>query len=285
MRAAGGRLALALVWAVSVTALVVALQVARHIEYGAIRHRTEVMIGVLAAVGLLAHLRVRPIAVARGLVASLVRALVVCLVAVDGAATALVLLDTPPVRSTDDAPSTGDATIVLVAWTVLLALFVLAAVRATARAAAVPPRLLSATACCGFGAAGGWLVLALTVPRIATTMVPALLAAVGAGGVAAAVAARLDRRTLPGGDRPAVAALLAATITTLTIAVAVDGMLPLMHAYARNSAPPWEPGARLIDPVGLLLIGALLAVLTAFASRRPAAVPAPAQPATPLPVA
>lgn len=283
MRAAGGRLALALVWAVSVTALVVALEVARHIEYPAIRHRTEIMIGVLAAVALLAHLRVRPIAVAGGLAASLIRALVVCVVAVDGTVTALVLLDTPPIRSAEDVPDTGDATVVLVAWAVMLALFVLAAVRATARAAAVPPTLLSATACCGFGATGAWLVMALAVPRVATTMVPALFAAVGAGGLAAAVAERLSRRTrLPGAERPAVAALLAATITSLTIAVAVDGLLPLMHAYARNSAPPWTPGARLIDPVGLLLVGALLAVLTAVASRRPAPASAPASAAVPV---
>lgn len=276
MRAAAGRLAVAVVWAASVTALVVALLVARHIEYAAIRHRAELMIGVLTAVAVLAHLRARPIAVAGGTAASLVRALVVCLVAADGAATALVLQDVPPIRFPDGAPRTGDATVVLVVCTVLLALFVLAAVRATARTAAVPPRVLGVAACAGFGMSGGWLVLALAAPGIASTTIPALLAVVSAA-VVAGVAAR------PGDGRQAVATLLAATITSLTIAVAVDGLLPLMAAYARTSAPPWAPGARLVDPVGLLLIGAVLAVLTAVASRRPAGDASPVT--VPLPVA
>jgi hypothetical protein len=63
--------------------------------------------------------------------------------------------------------------------------------------------------------------------------------------------------------------VFAATVTGLVVAVAIDALLPLMDGWSRNSAPPWASGVRLIDPVGLLFVGALLAVLTVVMARGP----------------
>jgi hypothetical protein len=63
------------------------------------------------------------------------------------------------------------------------------------------------------------------------------------------------------------AALLAAVLAALTIVVAMDGLLPLLSGWVRNSAPPIANSqggghvARLVDPVGLFLIGGLLSVV------------------------
>lgn len=269
VRVIGGRLVLVLVWAATVAALVVAVVMAGQVRFAVMGKWAEVMLGVLVVIGVLGQLPWGPTA-AGSYPARLVRALVVCVVAVDGLVFASQLRDDPPTSSPEAAPRVGDATVLVVVWTVFLALFVLAALRVTAQRAEVPPRVLVGAAVCGFGAATVWLAFTVLAPSLASTILPAALAIVCAGTAAVFVGVRMARREHPdGGDRTAPAALLAATITALVVAVTIDGLLPLWHAWARNNAPPWAGGARLMDPVGLFMLGALLALLTAVVARRP----------------
>jgi hypothetical protein len=93
---------------------------------------------------------------------------------------------------------------------------------------------------------------------------------------------RLGRREqTQDGHRTTLPVLLSSTMTALIVAAAIDGLLPQSHLWARNSAPPFATGARLIDPVGLFLVGALLALVAAIAARpttqsEPQAEPLPA---------
>jgi hypothetical protein len=135
------------------------------------------------------------------------------------------------------------ATAGIVVWTVMLTIYAIALTRAPARGAAI-----------GAAAAVAWLAAALFDPAVPTSNAPALLgialAAICAGG-----------RT---------SGLCAAATTALLIAVLIDGPLRLFSPWVANSAPPVYPPEsvdRLVDSIGVWLVGCLLAVALSLAVR------------------
>jgi hypothetical protein len=138
----------------------------------------------------------------------------------------------------EDAATTG-----IVVWTAMLAIYAVALTRAPARGAAI-----------GAAAAAAWLAATLADPAVPTSNAPALmviaLAAICAGG--------------------RVAGLCAAATAALLIAVLIDGPLPLFSPWVENSAPPvYPPEAvdRLVDSIGVWLVGCLLATALSLAVR------------------
>jgi hypothetical protein len=138
----------------------------------------------------------------------------------------------------EDGATTG-----IVVWTVMLTIYAIALTRAPARGAAI-----------GAAAAAAWLAAALFDPAVPTSNAPALLvialAAICAGG-----------RT---------SGLCAAATTALLIAVLIDGPLRLFSPWVANSAPPVYPPEsvdRLVDSIGVWLVGCLLAVALSLAVR------------------
>jgi hypothetical protein len=138
----------------------------------------------------------------------------------------------------EDAATTG-----IVVWTAMLAIYAVALTRAPGRGAAI-----------GAAAAAAWLAAAIVDPGVPTSNAPALLvialAAICAGG--------------------RVAGLCAAATTALLIAVLIDGPLRLFSPWVANSAPPvYPPEAvdRLVDSIGVWLVGCLLATALSLAVR------------------
>jgi hypothetical protein len=133
------------------------------------------------------------------------------------------------------------ATTVIAVWTAMLTIYAAALRRAPARGAAI-----------GAGAAAAWLAAAVVDPAVPTSSAPALLvialAAVCAGG------------RIPG--------LCAAATAALLIAVSIDGPLRLFSPWVANSAPPVYPPEsveRLVDSIGIWLVGCLLAIALSLA--------------------
>lgn len=256
-----------LLWLAAAGALVAAAAVTHEVGFAVLRHRAEAMVGIVAALVVLAALPVGRGAAGGG-PAAVVRAAVGCVVAFEALAAARVLRVAPPVTG-DGGPRTGDATTVLTVSVVLLGLVLLAAVRVTARRAAVRPGAVGIAAGCGFAAALLWLGLTALVPAVASSAAPALLAVMATAGAAAYL---VDRRAAgdAAGDRRtrAVGAAVAAMVTAVAVTAAIDGLLPLSHEWVRNSAPPWEPGARLVDPVGLLVLAGAAALVVAVGGGR-----------------
>ncbi|MFF5225556.1 hypothetical protein [Dactylosporangium sp. NPDC000521] len=299
----GGHGAAALLWLGAAGALVAAVAVARGVGFEVLRHRVEVMVGVVALLVLVAAVPVGPVA-ARGSLAGVVRAAVGCVIALDVLGAAQVLKVVPPITR-GGGPRTGDATSVLVVWVVLLGLVLLAAVRVTGHHTSVRPETAAIAVGCGFAAAAVWLGLAAVLPGVAATVVPAILAMMATGGVAAhliarrqpdparpagevdrggpdaagtspapvvggVVAAMVTREDLGAAGTsaaPVIGGAVAAMVTAAVVATAIDGLLPLGHAWIRNSAPPWEVGTRLVDPVGLLVLAGVLAVVVVVVGR------------------
>ncbi|MFC5003066.1 hypothetical protein ACFPIJ_35200 [Dactylosporangium cerinum] len=282
----------------AVGALVGAAVLARDVGFGVLRQRVDVMVAVVAVLVGIAALPVGPVA-ARGGLAGVVRAALGCVVAFEVLGVAQVVRVVPPITA-DGGPRTSDATVVLTVWLVLLGLVLVAAVRVTGRHTAVQSGAVGIAAACGFAAAAVWLGLAALLPGVASSNVPALLLLMATGGVAAHLIERRARGAAAGTpvigapdagtpvvgtpaaggstaatgadgtDRPrvAVGAAVAAMVTAVVLAAAIDGLLPLSHDWVRNSAPPWEVGARLVDPVGLLLVAGVLAVVVAVGAGR-----------------
>lgn len=135
------------------------------------------------------------------------------------------------------------ATPVIVVWTAMLTIYAIALTRAPSRGAAI-----------GVAAAAAWLAAAIVDPGVPTSNAPALLvialAAICAGG--------------------RVAGLCAAATTALLIAVLIDGPLRHFSPWVANSAPPvYPPEAvdRLVDSIGVWLVGCLLATALSLAVR------------------
>ncbi|MEV4132102.1 hypothetical protein AB0J72_08045 [Dactylosporangium sp. NPDC049742] len=272
----GGSGVAALLWLGAAGALVAAVAVAQGVGFEVMRHRVEVMVGVVAVLVLAAAVPVGPVA-ARGSLAGVVRAAVGCVVALEVLGVAQTLRVVPPITR-GGGPRTSDATTVLVVWVVLLGLVLAAAVHVTGRRAGVRPEVAGIAVGCGFAAGVVWLGLAAVLPGVAATVVPAILAMMATGGVAARlIARRQGDPARPGssvgaGDAGTSAAtviggVVAAMVTAAVVATAIDGLLPLGHAWIRNSAPPWEVGTRLVDPVGLLVLAGVLAIVVVVAGR------------------
>jgi hypothetical protein len=157
--------------------------------------------------------------------------------------------------------SAGDLTPVFAVWTTMLTIYTLALVRLTAHRSAVTARTLASGAGIGLAAAAAWLATAVVHPSVPTSSAPAVAAI-----AAAAVCAELLS------PRSRIAGLTAAAGTALLIAVLIDGPLRLLPQWVANSAPPvYAPDApeRLVDSVGVWLLGCLLAAALTLALAGP----------------
>ena len=137
----------------------------------------------------------------------------------------------------------SDATAGIVIWTTMLSIYALALTRAPARGFAI-----------GAVVAGAWLVATVIDPGVPTSTGPALLAI-----ALAAICAR-----------GRIAGLCAAATAALLIAVLIDGPLQLLSPWVANSAPPVYPPEsvdRLVDSVGIWLLGSLIAAALGLAIR------------------
>jgi hypothetical protein len=137
----------------------------------------------------------------------------------------------------------GDATAGIVIWTTMLSIYALALTRAPARGFGV-----------GAVVAAAWLVATVIDPGVPTSTGPALLAI-----AFAAICAR-----------GRIAGLCAAATAALLIAVLIDGPLSLLSPWVANSAPPVYPPEsvdRLVDSVGIWLLGTLIAAALGLATR------------------
>jgi hypothetical protein len=251
---------------VTVLLLGTAVFVAGRIQFGVMRAEAIGMVGLLAVLCLLAHLPVGFTAVAGNSAARLLRAAVVAVVAAETLAIVDVLRVVPPITG-DLGPRTGTATGILTVWAILLTAYLIAVVRATARRAAVTPRALASAGLSALAAAAVWFCLTLMQPSIAGSAAPAVVV-MACAGVLAAVRARRAADTT---EQAPVAGLLAAVFVALPVVAMMEGVLPAMSHWVRNNAPPWAAAgphvARLVDPVGLLIFGALVAVVTALLVR------------------
>lgn len=260
------RVGAVLLWVAAAGALVGAAVLARDVGFEVMRQRVEIMVAVVAVLLVVAAVPVGPVA-ARGSGAALVRAAAGCVIAFEVLGSTQVMRVVPPIAG-DGGPRTGDATTVIAVWLVLLGLVLLAVVWVTGGRASVRPGAVGIAAGCGFAAAAVWLGLTALLPGVASSNVPALLVIMATGGVAAHL---IERRAAKDGGagppRAAVGAAIAAMLTALAVAAAIDGLLPLGHDWVRNSAPPWETGTRLVDPAGMLVVAAGLALIVAVGAR------------------
>ncbi len=135
-------------------------------------------------------------------------------------------------------PSAG-----IVVWTTMLTIYAIALTRAPARGVAI-----------GVAAAAAWLAATVLDPSVPTSEGPALVT------IALAVVCARGR----------VAGLCAAATAALMIAVLIDGPLGLFSPWVSNSAPPVYPPEsveRMIDSIGVWLVGCLLAAALSLAVR------------------
>jgi hypothetical protein len=124
----------------------------------------------------------------------------------------------------------------------------------------------------------------LTIYAIALTRAPARGVAIGAASAAAWLAATVLDSSVPTSEGPAlvtialaaicargrVAGICAAATAALMIAVLIDGPLRLFSPWVANSAPPVYPPEsvdRMIDSIGVWLLGCLLATALSLAVR------------------
>jgi FtsH-binding integral membrane protein len=167
------------------------------------------------------------------------------------------------------------ATTLIVIWTAMLTIYVIAIVRMTAGRSRVATHTLATGAGIGAAAAAAWLTAAFADPSVPTSTGPAVVAI----AASAVCAAWVSRRRSGRGAQSQVAALCAAAGTALLIAVLIDGPLRLFSLWVANSAPPLYPPTtadRLVDSIGVWLLGSLLATALSLAIRPTRRSPQPA---------
>jgi hypothetical protein len=150
---------------------------------------------------------------------------------------------------------------VAIVWTVLTLIHAVAIIRVTATGT----RLTGVAF--GVAAFGLWALLCLMTPTLPTSNAPA--------GLAIALAALAAVLWTP---REAARLALTAGLTAgLTVAflctIYLDTVLPYLGRWVTNSAPP-SPSYRLVDSVGLFMLGAVLAIAVVAVSWRPVKVAA-----------
>jgi hypothetical protein len=243
---------------------------ASWIPDSALRWRAYVMVLVLTAVFVLAQLPVF-LGPAGGRGGRLVRIAALAVVAVD------VVGGIEAMRA--EAHVNGVDPEVPVAWTVLLSVQLLAVVAVTSR------RLSAMWSAAATGLAFGsaafvlWALLCLMQPDIPSSNAPTVLCL-----ALAVIAAALWRRERGEVARHgAVAGLSAAATVGLLSGVLIDVVLPHLGRWVSSSSPPshaFGPIAphRLVDPVGILMLSAIMAVAllsTVLIAGRPARVGRP----------
>jgi hypothetical protein len=169
-------------------------------------------------------------------------------VAAEAVATVIGLLTAAHPASIDPA--------VPVVWTVLLLIHAVAIIRLTATGT----RLTGVAF--GLAAFGLWALLCLMTPPLPTSNAPAGLAIALAGLAAVLWTPRESAR-------PAAAAGLTAAMTVAFLStVYLDTVLPYLGRWVASNAPP-SSSYRLVDPVGLFILGALLAIAVVVTLPRP----------------
>jgi hypothetical protein len=154
-----------------------------------------------------------------------------------------------------------DITLIAV-WTTLLAIYTLALLRVTARGSTVTTGTLATGAAFGVLAALGWVTAAALHPSLPSSDGPAVVAIAAAAAAGAAWAGR--------GAQAQIAGLCAAAGCALLVAVMIDGPLRLFPGWVANSAPPVSPPEsvdRLVDSIGVWMLGCLLAAALTLAIR------------------
>ena len=152
---------------------------------------------------------------------------------------------------------------------VLMTVFLAAVLRATAARSALTPRTVISGGAAALGVAGCWLVLVLIRPETAAANEPSWFCLLGAALVAAGLAR---------GQRVA-AALLAVAGAALLIGLTMD-VLPLAGHFAVNSAPPsleWPAPTRVVDTIGMALLGLLSSLILAVGIHRGPVGPDPSE--------
>lgn len=141
----------------------------------------------------------------------------------------------------------------LVVWVVFVALQVVAVGWATDRRSAPTLRMVAPALLAAVTATAVWTALALAVPTVAIGNAVALVV-IGAVGLVVATAHRGAGRRLP-------LALLASAASALLIFLAISWFLPTVPGFVSNNHPPiYPPVTRLVDPIGELALGVLLAM-------------------------
>jgi hypothetical protein len=243
-------------------ALAAGVVLAGGIPLAGIRREAIAMVVVLGALPWLARRLAIAGPVAAGRTARLVSAGGLAVVAAE------VLIFVNYARRTPLGEGEADATVattLIVVWTTLLTTYTITLVRLTARRSAVTAHTLATGAGIGVAAAAAWLAAAFVHPGVPTSSGPAVVAI----AAAAMCAGWLSRRSGRGAQRQ-VAALCAAAGTALLIAVLIDGPLRMLPPWVANSAPPGYPPEtteRLVDSIGVWLLGCLLATALSLAIR------------------
>jgi hypothetical protein len=153
-----------------------------------------------------------------------------------------------------------DITLIAVSAT-LLTIYTLALLRVTASRSTVTTGTLARGAAFGVLAALAWVTAAALHPSLPSSDGPAVVA-IGAAAACAAWAGR--------GAQAQIAGLCAAAGCALLVAVMIDGPLRLFPRWVANSAPPVSPPEsvdRLVDSIGVWVLGCLLAAALTLAIR------------------
>jgi hypothetical protein len=259
-------------WTSMAAVLVAAAVLAAGIPFGSIRSEAIAMVAFLAALFWL----IRRPAILGPVASGRAARLVLASGFIVGAAKALVFLN--GLRLLPHGPDFSTSTTLVVVWTMTLTVYMIALVRVTAGRSAVPARCLATGAGVGAATAAIWLIVVLLWPSIPSSSAPEIFAITASAAAAVAIALRSGRV-----EQGLLSGLLAAASTALVIGVLIDGPLPALARWVPNSAPPvWPPDApdRLVDSIGVWLLGLLLAAALSLAVRTNRSTPAdrPRQP-------
>jgi hypothetical protein len=177
------------------------------------------------------------------------------------------------VRHADHPDSIDRA--VLVVWTVMLVIYLGGVARLSAERLRLAPPVLAAGVVFGLVTFVLWALLCLMAPNVPTSNVPAVLAL----SLAALAAIQWTRRDAASTRPVAIAGLSAAATVAFLSAAFIDGVLPHLGRWVSTSAPPVPMVGphgpyRLVDSVGLFLLGTLIVVALLVTTLRPMPVPA-----------
>jgi hypothetical protein len=224
---------------------------AARIPDASLRHQAFAMVLALPAVAVLAWLPFA-LGVAAGRLGAGLRAAACAAVALDVVGSIEAMRAEPYPTSIDPAVS--------IVWTVMLSAQLLAVLAVTARRVRVPSAAVAAGGLAGLSAFALWGLLCLMQPDVPQSNAPTVLALALAAVVAVQWAG--PRRTSPA--HSAAAGLLAAVTVALLAGELIDAGLPHLGRWVTNAAPPTPAGPhglhRLVDPVGILMLGTLLAI-------------------------
>jgi hypothetical protein len=225
---------------------------ASRVPDASLRHQAYVMVLVLTAVAAAARLP-RLLGAAADRTAAWLRAGGIAVVAADVFGSIEGMRGQPHPDSIEPAVS--------IVWTVMLAVQLLVIMAVTARRVRVSPAALGAGGLAGVSVFALWALLCLMQPDIPQSNAPTVLAL----GLAAMAAVQwsLLRRARPA--HSAAAGLLAAATVAVLSGDLIDVGLPHLSRWIASSAPPaatFGPHAphRLVDPVGILMLGTLVAI-------------------------